>query len=85
MIETRGLARFTDPTSLGLSYAASRAVHSACQRQSNLKISRHRYLTQPQLCLGNRDQASAAGLDDVFPEQHGECELPILVSGNVKC
>lgn len=45
-----------------------------------LKISRHRYLTQPSLCLGNGDQASAAGLDDVFPEQHGECELPTLKS-----
>jgi hypothetical protein len=46
----------------------------------DLKISRYRYLTQLLLCLGNDDQASAAGLDDMFPEQHGECELPTLTS-----
>lgn len=49
-------------------------------RLSNLKISRHRYLTQPWFCLGSGDQASAAGLNDVFPQQHGECELPTLKS-----
>lgn len=57
----------------------------ACHRQLDLKISRHRWLTQPSLCCGDGDQATAVGSDDVFPEQHGERELPALEAQEMQC
>lgn len=58
--------------------AVSKAVHPVCQavRLKDFQTQ----VPEPWFCLGSGDQASAAGLNDVFPKQHGVRELPTFKS-----